>query len=97
MTINAQELLAEFEAAYETTMKISQLQTQIKWHKSEIKERLEQFASDTQTQKAYINDAYNKYKELREKGAPDEESDDYQELMSLVDEIYNLKNSDTGQ
>lgn len=87
MTLDPQELLAEFEAAYEDDQKASLLQSQIKVIKDSIKERLEDFAGDIEANKKFVNEAYTRFKKLKT-GKLKATDEDYYALMSTVDEFF---------
>lgn len=87
MTLDPNELLNEFEAAYEDDQKVSMLQSQIKVLKDGIKDRLEDFAGDIEANKKYVNEAYTRFKKLKT-GKLKATDEDYYALMETVDEFF---------
>lgn len=87
MTLDPQELLNEFEAAYDDEVKVSALQSQIKVLKDGISDRLEDFAGDIEANKKFVKEAYARFKKLKT-GKLKATDEDYYALMEAVDEFF---------
>lgn len=95
MTLNSEELLTEFEAAYEDDQKAAALTSQAKVIKDSIADRLEDFAGDIEANKKYIKEAYTRFKKLKT-GKLKATDEDYYALMEAVDEFFiEEENSDS--
>jgi hypothetical protein len=82
-----QEMLNEFEAAYDEELAIAKLKNQIKVHTDFIKERLTDFASGYSIDMKILRKAWMRYKELKqEKFDPSDEI--FYSAMAAVDEFF---------
>jgi len=87
MKVTKNEIIAEFEAAYEEDSKASELKSQASELTKARAERLKSFASDAEVEVKLINKAYGRYKELK-KGTIDVNDEDFYTLMATVDEAF---------
>lgn len=85
--IDKESLINELEAAWEDEEKALALKTQMKVITDSIKDRLADFATESEISKKLMNEAYSRFKKLKQKklNASDE---DYYTLMEAVDEYF---------
>jgi len=85
--IDRQELINEFEAAWEDEEKVSALKSQAKVISDSIKERIGDYAESIEVNKKLVAEAYSRFKKLKQKKmkASDE---DYYALIEAVDEHF---------
>lgn len=87
MTFDPESLINEFEGAFEEELKASLLKTQAKVIKDGITDRLADFATEIETSKAKVKEAYVHFKKLKE-GKIKATDDDTYSLQAAIDEHF---------
>lgn len=85
--INREELVAEFEAAYEDEEAAGQLKAQAKVIMDGVKERIEGYAQECEVAQKYVQEAYMRFKKFKKKKLKASD-DDFYAIMEAVDEHF---------
>lgn len=84
--ITANEIIGNFEAAYDDDQRAADLRSQANEISKDVKARLKEFADEIEADKREVAEAYRRYKQLRQGGDPG--GDDYYTLITAVDEYF---------
>lgn len=85
--ITREEVIGNFEAAYEDDQRAADLRSQANEISKDVKARLKEFADDLETSKSQVNEAYRRYKALRQQTQKADDEDFYT-LITAVDEYF---------
>lgn len=85
--ISKEQLINEFEAAWDDETAANELKNQAKVIMDSVKERLEGYAEESEVAKKYINEAYARFKKYKQKKLKASDEDLYA-VTEAVDEHF---------
>jgi len=85
--IDKQELINEFEAAYDEETAANELKNQAKVVMDGVKERLDGYAEEAEVAKKYVHEAYARFKKYKQKKLKASDDDLYS-LLEAIDEHF---------